>query len=128
MPTEPLLIISVILSAVAVVLCVVVFYRSGRSASVLSPILDQRVLGIEGTIGAALRDEFGRDRDETREASRSLREEVTGLFERLAGSLRASLTDLSTVSRLSWKPSRFVSAKPTPGRRRMLVTYERRSN
>jgi DNA recombination protein RmuC len=31
-----------------------------------------------------------------REASRSLREEVTGLFERLAGSLRASLADVST--------------------------------
>ena len=96
MPTEPLLIISVILWAVAVVLCVVVLYRSGRSASVLSPILDQRLLRIEGTIGAALRYEFGRDRDETREASRSLREEVTGLFERLTGSLRASLTDLAT--------------------------------
>ena len=95
-PTEPLLIMSVILSAVVVVLCLVILYRSGRTPSVLSPALDQRLLGIEGTIGATLRDEFGRDRDETREASRSLREELIGLFERLAGSLRASLADLST--------------------------------
>jgi len=62
-------------------------------------ILDQRLLSIEGAIGksdAIIRDEFGRDREEGREAARSLREEISSLFERLAGSLRASMNDLST--------------------------------
>jgi hypothetical protein len=88
MVTEALLVICVILSALAVVLCVVIIYRSGRTASGIPPILDQRFLSIEGAIGrsdASIRDEFGRDREEGREAARSLREEVTGLFERLAG-------------------------------------------
>jgi len=52
-------------------------------------ILDQRLLSIEGAIGksdAIIRDEFGRDREEGREAARSLREEISSLFERLAGS------------------------------------------
>jgi DNA recombination protein RmuC len=96
---DALLLISVILSALAVVLCIVIIYRSGRGAASISPILEQRLVSIEGAIGrsdAILRDEFGRGRDETREGARSLREEVTGLFERLAGSLRASLNDLST--------------------------------
>jgi DNA recombination protein RmuC len=99
MPLDALLLISVILSALAVVLCIVIIYRSGRNASSISPILEQRLVGVEGAIGRAdtiLRDEFGRGRDETREGARSLREEITGLFERLAGSLRASLNDLST--------------------------------
>src|ERR1700730_9401636 len=100
MPLDALLLISVILSALAVVLCIVIIYRSGRNASSISPILEQRLVGVEGAIGRAdttLRDEFGRGRDETREGARSLREEITGLFERLAGSLRAALHDLSTV-------------------------------
>ena len=99
MPMASLLLICVILSAVALVLCVVILYRSARSASSLSPVLQQRLVAIEGGIRKSdetLRNEFGRGRDETREASKSLREEVTGLFERLAGSLRASLNDLST--------------------------------
>jgi DNA recombination protein RmuC len=99
MPVEVPLFVAVILSAAAVVLCLVILYRSARTPSALSPILEQRLLGIEGAIGrsdATVREEFGRGRDESREASRSLREEITGLFERLAASLRASLTDLST--------------------------------
>jgi DNA recombination protein RmuC len=99
MPLDALLLVSVILSALAVVLCIVIIYRSGRGAASISPILEQRLVGIERAIGRSdtiLRDEFGRGRDETREGARSLREEVTGLFERLAGSLRASLNDLST--------------------------------
>src|SRR6267378_4636226 len=99
MPLDALLLISVILSALAVVLCIVIVYRSGRGSASISQILEQRLVGIEGAIGRSdtiLRDEFGRGRDETREGARSLREEVTGLFERLAGSLRASLNDLST--------------------------------
>ena len=97
--TETLLLIGVMLSALAVALCIVIIYRSGRTASSISPILDQRLLGIEAAIGrsdATIRDEFGRGRQETREGARALREELTCLFERLAGALRASLNDLST--------------------------------
>jgi DNA recombination protein RmuC len=97
--TETLLVIGVILSALAVALCVVVIYRSGRTASDVPAILDQRLLSIEGAIGrsdATIRDEFGQGREEARNGARSLREEVSGLFERLAGSLRASMNDLST--------------------------------
>jgi DNA recombination protein RmuC len=99
MPPDALLLITVMLSALAVVLCIVIISRSGKGAAGISPILEQRLLSIEGAIGrsdSTIRDEFGRGRDETREGARSLREEVTGLFERLAGSLRASLNDLST--------------------------------
>ncbi len=97
--TEAVLIASVVLSAAAVVLCILILYRFGRAPSAISPILEQRLLNIEGVIGrsdSAIREEFGRGRDETQEGSRSLREEVTGLFGTLAGSLRASLNDLST--------------------------------
>jgi DNA recombination protein RmuC len=96
--TEALLGTGVILSALAVALCLVIIFRSSRATSGIPIILDQRLLSIEGAIGrsdAIIRDEFGRDRDEGREAARSLREEVTALFERLAGSLRASMNDLS---------------------------------
>jgi DNA recombination protein RmuC len=96
---DALLLVSVILSALAVGLCIVIIYRFGRGAASTSPILEQRLVGIERAIGrsdAILRDEFGRGRDETRDGARSLREEISGLFERLAGSLRGSLNDLST--------------------------------
>ena len=97
--TEALLVIGVVLSALAVALCIIIIFRTGRTTSGIPPILDQRLLSIEGAIGrsdATVRDEFGRDRVEGREAARSLREEVSGLFERLAGSLRAAMNDLST--------------------------------
>lgn len=97
--TEALLVVCVVFSALAVALCVVILYRSGRAASGIPAILEQRLLSIEGAIGrsdATIRDEFGRDREEGREAARSLREEISGLFERLAGSSRASINDLST--------------------------------
>ena len=97
--TEALLVIGVILSALAVALCIVIIYRSGRTGSGIPPLLAQRLLSIEGAIGrsdATIRDELGRGREETRDGAKSLREEVTGLFERLAGSLRASMIDLST--------------------------------
>ena len=87
--TKALLLISMILSALAVALCVIIIIRSGRAASGMPAILDQRLLSIEGAIGksdAIIRDEFGRDREEGREAARSLREEISSLFERLAGS------------------------------------------
>jgi DNA anti-recombination protein RmuC len=98
MPAEAVAIVGMIL-AVAVVLGILIVYRTGRKPLVISPILEQRLLGIETAIGRSettIREEFGRGREETREGSRSLREEVTGLFEKLAASLRASLNDLST--------------------------------
>src|SRR5215472_5186393 len=99
MVAEALLVIGVVLSALAVALCIVIIYRSRRSASSIPAILDQRLQGIEGAISrsdAAIRDEFGRGREEARDGARSLREEVAGQFERLAGALRASMNDLST--------------------------------
>jgi hypothetical protein len=98
--TEALLVTGVVLSALAVALCLVIIFRSNRAGPGTPIILDQRLLGIEGAIGksdATIRDEFGRGREEGREAARSLREEVSGLFERFAGSLRASMNDLSTA-------------------------------
>src|SRR6266404_7450952 len=101
MSAQAVLIASVVLSGLAVLLCVLVLYRSGRTPSI-SPILEQRLLSIEAAIGrsdATIREEFGRGRDETREGSRSLREEVTGLFGNLGDALRASLGEkLDTVS------------------------------
>jgi uncharacterized protein YuzE len=99
MAVEPLMVVSVVLSAIAVALCLVLLYRSARTSPTIPPILEQRFLTLDAAIGrseAAVREEFGRDRDETREASRSLREEVIGLFDSLTTSLRASLNDLST--------------------------------
>jgi DNA recombination protein RmuC len=101
MTAEALLLVGVML-AVAVVLGILIIYRTGRSPAAISPILEQRLLNIESTIGTSnstIREEFGRGREEAREDSRSLREEVTGLFDKLAGSLRASLNDLSIGQR-----------------------------
>src|SRR5467141_2146395 len=98
---EALLLVGVIL-AVAFVLGILIIYRSGRTPSSFSPILEQRLQSPEAAIGrsdATIREEFGRGRDETREGSRSLREEVTGLFGNLGGALRASLGEkLDTVT------------------------------
>jgi DNA recombination protein RmuC len=101
MTAEAFLIVGVVVAA-AVVLGVLIVYRSSRAPLSISAILDQRLQSIEGAIGrsdAIIREEFGRGREETREGSRSLREEVTGLFDTLAGSLRSSLNDLSTGQR-----------------------------
>jgi DNA recombination protein RmuC len=74
----------------------------GATPSAIAPILEQRLVGIEGAIGrsdSTIREEFGRGRDETREGSRSLREEVTGLFGNLGDAVRATLGEkLDTVS------------------------------
>jgi DNA recombination protein RmuC len=97
--TEALLVIGVIMSALAVALCLIIIYRSGRTASGISPALDERLISIAQAMGesdATIRDEFGRGREEAREGARSLREELTGLFDRLVGSLRGSINDLST--------------------------------
>ena len=68
MSAEAVLIASVVLSGLAVVLCVLILYRSGRPPSV-SPVLEQRLESLEAAIGrsdATIREEFGRGRDETR--------------------------------------------------------------
>jgi hypothetical protein len=100
MTAEALLLVSVIL-AVAFVLGILI-YRFGRAPSAISPVLEQRLQSLEVAIGRSdtiLRDEFGRGREEVRESSRSLREEVTGLFGNLSDALRASLGEkLDTVT------------------------------
>jgi DNA recombination protein RmuC len=94
MSAEAVLIANVVVSGLAVVLCILIIYRSRRAPSAISPALEQRLLAIEGAIvrsDTTIRDEFGRGRDEGRESSRSLREEVAGLFGSLGDALRASL-------------------------------------
>jgi DNA recombination protein RmuC len=94
MSVEAVLIASVVVSGLAVVLCILIIYLSRRAPSAISPALEQRLLSIEGAIvrsDTTIRDEFGRGRDEGRESSRSLREEVAGLFESLGDALRACL-------------------------------------
>src|SRR6266481_3452665 len=93
MTAEALLLVGVILAA-AFVLRILIIYRSGRAPSAISPILEQRLQSLEAATArsdATIREEFGRGREEVRESSRSLREEVTGLFGNLGGALRASL-------------------------------------
>src|SRR5688572_24324256 len=99
MPIEAVLMAVILLLALAVVVCIGVIYRMGRAGMTVSPILDQRLLSIEGSISrsdSTIREEFGRGRDETRETSRSLREEVTGHFRSLSESVRGSIGDLTT--------------------------------
>jgi hypothetical protein len=47
---EAVLIASVVLSAAAVVLCILILHKSGRTPSANSPILEQRLISIEGAI------------------------------------------------------------------------------
>jgi hypothetical protein len=99
MPIGPLLIATLILLSIALTICIIIIFRMGRGTSAIPPLLDQRLVLIEGAItrsDTTIRDEFGRGREETRNSSRSLREEVTTLFGSLATSVRGSLTDLST--------------------------------
>jgi hypothetical protein len=101
MTAEALLLVGVILAA-AFVLGILIIYRLGRSSSAIAPILEHRLQSLEAAFGrsdATIREEFGRGRDESREGSRSLREEVTGLFGNLGGALRTSLGEkLDTVT------------------------------
>jgi hypothetical protein len=99
MPIEAVLMAVILLLVLAVLVCIGVIYRMGRAGTTVSPILDRRLLSIEGSISrsdSTIREEFGRGRDETREASRSLREEVTGQFRSLSESVRGSIGDLTT--------------------------------
>jgi DNA recombination protein RmuC len=98
MTVEGLLIAGVVL-AVAVVLGILIIQRLGanshddsRDFGAATPQHRRR----DRQVGHGIRQEFGRGREETREGSRSLREELTGLFQNLGGSLRAALNDLST--------------------------------
>src|SRR6266404_1139044 len=101
MTAEARLLVAVTL-APAFVLSILLIYRSGRAPSAISMMLEQRLQRLEAATprsDATIREEFGRGRDETRESSRSLREEVTGLFGNLSDALRASLGEkLDTVS------------------------------
>src|SRR4051812_6962175 len=99
MSIEALLIGLDVLLALALAVCVASIYRMGRGSSAFPPVLDQRLVAIEGAItrsDSLVREEFGRGREEARDGSRSLREEVTGLFGSLADSVRVSIGDLTT--------------------------------
>ena len=103
----------------------------GRTGSGIPPLLDQRLLSIEGAIArsdATIRDEFGQGREEARKGARSLREEVSGLFERLAGSLRASMNDLSIgqQARLETFATRLNEAKAESAANAAI--FEKKSN
>jgi hypothetical protein len=66
---EAVLIASVVLSAATVVLCILILYKSGRTPSAISPILEQRLISIEGAIersDTTTRNEFGRGRESYR--------------------------------------------------------------
>jgi DNA recombination protein RmuC len=92
---EAMLVIVILLAA----LCVAMLYRMRSGSSAISPVLDQRLVAIEGSITRSdtlVRDEFARGRDESREGARSLREEITTQFGSLATSVRGSLADLAT--------------------------------
>src|ERR1700728_2670111 len=99
MPIEAMMVIAIILLILVAALCVAMLYRAQSGGSAISPVLDQRLLALEGTIARpdpTHRRPFGRGRDGTRESARSLREEVTTLFGSLSTSLRGSLADLAT--------------------------------
>jgi DNA recombination protein RmuC len=91
-------------------------YRMRSGSSVISPVLDQRLVAIEGSIirsDTLVRDEFARGREESREGARSLREEITTQFGSLATSVRGSLADFATGqnSRLEDFAGRLNEAK-----------------
>ena len=93
MTAEALLLVCVIL-AVAFVLSILIIYRSGRAPSAISPILEQRLQSLEAATArsdATIREEFGRGRDETRESSRSLREDPGSVLPRPKNILRPIL-------------------------------------
>ena len=50
MSADAVLIASVVLSGLAVVLCILIIYRSSRAPSAISPILEQRLVSVEGAI------------------------------------------------------------------------------
>src|SRR4051812_2939196 len=116
MATEAVLIAASAVLGLALLISLAVIYRMGRSSSALSPVLDQRLTGIEGAIARSdslVRDEFGRGRTEVQESARSLREEVATLFGTLAASVRGSIADLASNqnARLAEFAQRLDTAK-----------------
>jgi DNA recombination protein RmuC len=115
---ETVLAIVTLLAILMATLCVAMVYRMRSGSSVISPVLDQRLVAIEASItrsDSLVRDEFARGRDESREGARSLREEITTLFGSLATSVRGSLADLATGqnTRLEDFAGRLNEAKTT---------------
>jgi DNA recombination protein RmuC len=116
MPIEAMLVIVTLLAIAMAALCVAMLYRMRSGSSVISPVLDQRLVAIEGSIirsDTLVRDEFARGREESREGARSLREEITTQFGSLATSVRGSLADFATGqnSRLEDFAGRLNEAK-----------------
>src|SRR5258708_39698220 len=93
---EAMLVIVTLLAA----LCVAMLYRMRSGSSVIAPILDQRLVAIEGSITRSdtlVRDESARGRDEARETARSLREEIQATLQRLGESIGTRIDDLTTA-------------------------------
>ena len=112
---DAMLVIVTLLAILMAALCVAMLYRM-RCA--ISPALDQRLVAIEGSISRSdtlVRDEFARGRDESRDAARSLREEITTQFASLATSVRGSLADfaMGQNTRLEDFAGRLNEAKTT---------------
>jgi DNA recombination protein RmuC len=118
MPIDVMLVIVTLLAILVATLCAAMLYRMRLDAPAISPVLDQRLVAIEGMITRSdtlVRDEFARGRDETREGARSLREEITAQFGSLATSVRGSLADLAAGqnTRLEDFGGRLNEAKST---------------
>jgi DNA recombination protein RmuC len=116
MPIEAMLVIVTLLAILVATLCVAMLYRMRSGSSMISPVLDQRLVAIEGSITRSdtlVRGEFAQGRDESREGARSLREEITTQFGSLATSVRGSLADFATGqnSRLEDFAGRLNEAK-----------------
>jgi DNA recombination protein RmuC len=93
---EAMLVIVILLAA----LCVAMLYRMRSGSSAIPPVLDQRLVAIEGSITRSdtlVRDEFARGRDESREAAGSLREEIQATLQRLGDSIGTRIGDLTTA-------------------------------
>ena len=65
MPIEAVFMAVILVLVLAVLVCIGVIYRIGRAGTTVSPVLDQRLLSIEGSISRSdttIREEFGRGR------------------------------------------------------------------
>lgn len=102
MPLEFLTAFSVALSAIAVALCIIIVFRSGRNSAGLPDTVVLRFAALETAIASTdrlVRDEFARGRDETSSGSRSLREEVVGAFSSLSDTMRKAMSDLADAQK-----------------------------
>ena len=97
MPIDAMLVIVTLLAILVATLCVTMLYRMRSGSVAISPILDQRLLAIEGAVSRAdtvLREEFGRARVETQEGARSLREEIQSTLLRLSDNIGNRIDEL----------------------------------